>query len=124
MLVSMPRRRGFGDAVDDILAGKDGDGLVSNPVPVASDSLLTPTWASSATSAPPPTPTQGNNPQSWTTVGQNLVLGIFGGLTKPTTPVKPLMLGTSSSSTVPLLIGGVAVVGLVALLMRRRSSEA
>lgn len=120
----MPRRRGFGDAVDDILAGKDGDGLVSNPVPVASDNLLVPSFVTSVPSVPPPTPTQGNNAQSWTTVGQNLVLGLFGGLTKPVPPKPMTMLGSSSSSTVPIIIGGVAVVGLAVLLMRRRSSEA
>jgi hypothetical protein len=123
MLVSMPRRRGFGDAVDDILAGNDSDGLVTKP-PVLSDSLITPTWASSTSSAPPVTPTQGNNSSSWSwgDLAKNLVAGTIQGITKPIAPKPTTILGSSSGSTLPLLIGGAAAVGLVVLLLRRREA--
>ena len=121
----MPRRRGFGDAIDDILAGKS-DGLTQTPTP-GPDSLLTPSWASSSSSAPPVRPTQGNNPSSWSwgDLAKNLVAGIVQGVSRPATPaVKPTALlgGSSSSSMLPLVLGGAAALGVLVFIMRRREA--
>lgn len=118
------RGRGLGDDIEDALAGKDSDGLLSNPVPVATDGLLTPTWASSSTSAPPVSVSQGNNSSSWSWSGfaSSLVQGVTRGLTMPKTPTTLLPASSSGISTGLVLagVGGLVVVGL--LLMRKRDA--
>lgn len=117
------RGRGLGDDIEDALAGKDSDGLLSNPVPVATDGLLTPTWASSSTSAAPVAVSQGNTPSAWSWSGfaTSLVQGVTKGLTMPKTPTTLLPASSGVSTGLVLAgVGGLVVVGL--LLMRKRDA--
>jgi hypothetical protein len=130
MLVSMGRRRGFGDAIDDDLAGPDSALVASTNKTESSgitltDSLLTPAWASGASSAPPinaanSTPAS----SSWADVGKQLVAGITSGLFRPTTPLyKPSTLGATSGISTGAIVAGVAALGVVGfLIMRRREA--
>ena len=127
MIVAIPKRhgRGMGDAVDDILAGADSDPLQSKPAitsALSNDQLMVPAFAASSSASPPISTgaSAGNNSSawSWSDIGRTFVAGLTQGLLKPLapTPVKPV---SSGISTPVLVAGGLAVVGLAVILLRR-----
>lgn len=123
MIVSMPRRRGrsMGDTIDDVIGGDDVQFSDRNTL------SPTPSWATSASSAPPVAPPAGTNGDTgWSGVASQLLTGVVRGLLPGSTPrpaaIVPAKAAASSISPA-VIVGGVAVVGVVAfVLLRRRAA--
>ncbi len=119
----------MGDAVDDVLAGTDADGLMSAPAISSSSSdsaLAVPSWGTSSTSAPPINVSQGNASTAWgnfaSTFASGLLKSFVPGLAPKPAAVSHVGAPSSGPSTA-LIVGGVAGVGVLAyLLLRRRSA--
>lgn len=127
MIVAIPRRnQSIGDDIEDSL--QTPTSLVSSTTPASTpsslnDSLLTPSWASSVGNSPPVTPAASGSSFDWGSIikpfTQGLASGIFGSRTPAPRPVP--MASTSSGSTA-LVVGGVALAGILAVVLLRRQS--
>lgn len=122
MLVSLGRRRGLGDDLEDSLAGPDSNALQSAPPQLVDFQLRQPTWASSSTSAAPVAAAGSNNPSSWSwgDLAKNLVQGVVQGVTRPTAIAQPSMLSSSTGGvSTGVIVAGVAALALVGFLVLR-----
>ena len=124
MAIFIARRHGFSDAIDDELAGSDSDALMvpgfvnqAPPAPALQSTGLIPI-SSTGPGAPA---SSGGSGQTWTNVFQDVVKGLFtGGASHPASSINRAPSSSTSTDTVLLVGGGLAVVGLVAYLLMRR----
>lgn len=123
MAIFIARRHGFSDAIDDALAGSDSDALMvpgfvnqAPPAPALQSTGLIPI-SSTGPGAPA---SSGGSGQTWTNVFQDVVKGLFTGAAHPASTVNRAPASSTSTDTVLLVGGGLAVVGLVAYLLMRR----
>lgn len=122
MLVSLGRRRGLGDDLEDALAGPDSNALQTAPPQIVDFQLKQPTWVSSSTSAAPVATTGSNDPSSWSwgDLAKNLVQGVVQGVTRPTTLARPSALTSSTGGlSTGVIVAGLAALGLVGFLVLR-----
>lgn len=111
----------MGDDIEDALAGRDSNGLVSHGTITDDNALMVPSWGTSSSSAAPVQGTGG----TWADIGKTAVAGIVQGLFRPLsigTP-RPAVASASSGISTGMIVAGVAGVGLLGfLLMRGRSA--
>jgi hypothetical protein len=123
-MVIIARRSVFGDSICCALAGSCGDALLTPtslttaPAPSSTSSSSTPQSSGLIPigSTGPGAPAASG--QSWTNVFQNVVSSLFG------TGKAPSLLNRAPASTsgtsTALVVGGLAVFGLVAYMLTRR----
>lgn len=125
MIVAIPRRnQSIGDDIEDSLQTPTSS-LIAPSTSAGSDSLMTPAWASSASSAPPVTPAQSGSSFDWGSIIKPFTQGLASGIFGSKTPApRPVPMASSSSGSTALVVGGVALAGVLAVVLLRRSSAA
>lgn len=118
----------MGDDIDDALAGDDGTAVQSSNTVDASDNILSPSFTSSSTAAPPVTimGSSSGTPPASSSIWTQLASAVFGPA-KPTTGMTAAQLAALKAQSGPsttLLLGGLVVGAIIlGVVMHGRSQQ-